>query len=45
MPIHYVEDYEELTGLKREDSPVVETKVVGAPVSPKAEPATVAEVE
>lgn len=44
MAIHYVEDYEELTGLKRE-KPAVETKVVGAPVSPKAEPATVAEVK
>jgi hypothetical protein len=30
MPTHYVEDYEELTGKKRE-KPVVEVKVVTAP--------------
>jgi len=30
MPTHYVEDYEEVTGKKRE-KPVVETKVVTPP--------------
>jgi hypothetical protein len=31
MPTDYVEDYEELTGKKREDAFVVETKVVTPP--------------
>lgn len=45
MPTHYVEDYEELTGKKREDAFVVETKVVGAPETQQPEPVTVAEVK
>jgi len=41
MATHYVEDYEEVTGKKREDAPAeFETKVVTAPV--KAEPKTTA---
>jgi len=40
MPTYYVEDYEELTGLKPDGSPIemgIETKVVVAPekVEPK----------
>jgi hypothetical protein len=40
MPTHYVEDYEEVTGKKREDAfpAKVEAKVVTAPA--KAEPKT-----
>jgi len=47
MPTDYVEDYEEVTGLKREDAPagVIETKVVVAPKSAKVAPATVAETK
>jgi len=45
MPTHYVEDYEELTGKKREGSPVVETKVVSAPEIPQPAAASVAEVK
>ena len=45
MPTDYVEDYEELTGKKREDAFVVETKVIGAPETPEVEPVTVAEVK
>ena len=45
MPIDFVEDYEELTGKKREDAFVVETKVIGAPENAAVDPVTVAEVE
>ena len=45
MPTDYVEDYEELTGKKREDAFTVETKVIGAPETPEVEPVTVAEVK
>lgn len=45
MPTDYVEDFEELTGKKREDAFVVETKVVSAPVAPVADQASVAEVK
>lgn len=48
MPVHYVEDYEELTGKKREpeaEAQVVETKVVSAPEKPSPESGTVAEVK
>lgn len=45
MPTDFVEDYEAVTGKKREDAFVVETKVIGAPETPTVEPVTVAEVE
>jgi len=49
MPTYYVEDYEELTGLKPDGSPVemgvVETKVVTAPETHEVAPATVAETK
>jgi hypothetical protein len=48
MPTDYVEDYEELTGLKPDGSPVemgVVTKVVTAPETPEVAPTTVAEVK
>jgi hypothetical protein len=45
MPTDFVEDYEAVTGKKREDAFVVETKVIGAPETPAVEPVTVAEVE
>ena len=45
MPTDYVEDYEELTGKKREDAFTVETKVIAAPETPEVEPVTVAEVK
>ena len=49
MPTDYVEDYEELTGLKPDGSPVemgvVETKVVTAPETPKVAPTAVAETK
>ena len=44
MPTYYVEDYEEVTGLKPEGSPV-ETKVIAAPEKVKVAPAKVAEVK
>jgi len=44
MPTHYVEDYEELTGKKRE-KPVVEAKVVTAPVDAPVVNATRAETK
>lgn len=47
MPTDYCSDYEELTGLKPDGSPVVtgavETKVVKAPEVPDVAPAVVAE--
>ena len=48
MPTYYVEDYEELTGLKPDGSPLeteVVTKVVTAPETPEVAPTTVAEVK
>jgi hypothetical protein len=55
MPIHFIEDYEELFGRPRqEDAPAqviteqptpVETKVVSAPESPAVESNTAAEVK
>jgi len=48
MPTDYCEDYEELTGLKPDGSPVemgVVTKVVTAPEVPEVVPAKVAEVK
>lgn len=45
MPTDYVEDFEEVTGKKREDAFTVETKVVSAPETPEVEPTTVAEVK
>lgn len=48
MPVHYVEDYEELTGKKPDPAPgagVVETKVVSAPENPAPESGSVAEVK
>ena len=49
MPTDYVEDYEELTGLKPDGSPIetgaVVTKVVTAPETPEVDPTTVAEVK
>lgn len=48
MPTYYVEDYEELTGLKRDDeavpAAVVETKVIEAPGPVDSQPAA-AQVE
>jgi len=44
MPTDYVEDYEEVTGLKRGEQ-VVETKVVVAPEKAEVAPAKVAEVK
>ena len=45
MPTDYVSDYEEVTGLKPDGTPLVETKVVTAPAKPKVAPATVAETK
>ena len=47
MPTDYCEDYEEVTGKKREDAfpAEVETKVVTAPETPEVAPTTVAEVK
>lgn len=46
MPTDYVEDYEEVTGLKREKfTEAAEAKVVEAPEKPKASRSTKAETK
>ena len=45
-PIHYVSDYEDVTGLKREDEATVTAKVIKASTDkPEAEASAVAETK